>query len=435
MEKPRLKELSQTVSRVFSKIKSLILPAGVSLLVLLLSSCAKRPPSGNAAMMMMMQAVPVRAVAATTADVPLNVSAVGTVEAIRSVDVKSRIAGQILRVDFEAGENVRQGQLLFEIDPEPTLAQIAQIKADLAKDSAMEQQARANAAKDQATLVEDEAAEKRAVALAKDGVISKEQLEQAVATAEGARAALKADNAAIESAVASAKGDQARLDAEELQFSYTKIVAPISGRAGAINIRAGNLVQDNGSTLVTILQLSPIYVSFGVPEQLLPQVQGYSKENPLLVTASGDGEKPATGKLVFIDNSIDTTTGTVKLKAQFDNPDEMLWPGEFVNTEMRLQMQRNRVVIPSGAVENGPQGKYVWVMDPATQTVAMRPVEIARDYRTNSGEEAVIGSGLRPGEMVISEGQMRLFPGSKVRLLKPAAQLSDTGQHTATDAS
>jgi multidrug efflux system membrane fusion protein len=420
-----------------SKAKLLVVSSGIVACALLLASCEKKAHTNASAamMMMMMQAVPVRAVAAVTANVPLNVSAVGNVEAIRSVDVKSRIAGQILRVDFEGGENVKQGQLLFEIDPEPTLAQIAQIKADLAKDDALEQQARANAAKDQAMLTQAQASTDRATSLAKDGVFSKEQLEQAVATSDAALASLNADKAAIESAVASRKGDRARLAAQELQLGYTKITAPIAGRAGAINVRAGNLIKDNDAALVSILQISPIYVTFGVPEQLLPEVQTHNAEQRLIVTASGDGEKPASGKLVFIDNTVDATTGTIKLKAQFDNPGRTLWPGEFVNTEMQLQVQQNRVVIPSGTVENGPQGKYVWVMDPAKGTVSIRPVQIARDYRTEAGEQAVVGSGLHPGEMVISEGQMRLAPGSKVRLLKPATQMSETGQPATPGAS
>ncbi|MGH9583892.1 MAG: efflux RND transporter periplasmic adaptor subunit, partial [Bryobacteraceae bacterium] len=223
--------------------------------------------------MAMMQAVPVRVVAAMSANVPLNVTAVGTVQAIRSVDVKSQIAGQMVRVDFEAGQNVKRGQLLFEIDPQPVLVQIAQIQADLTKDAALEQQARANAAKDQATLTQNQAAADRALALAKAGINSKEQTEQAVATSDASKAALKADEAAIQSAAASLKGDQARLAAERLQLGYTKITAPISGRAGAINVRAGNLIKDNDVALVTILEISPIYVSFGLPEQLLPEVQ------------------------------------------------------------------------------------------------------------------------------------------------------------------
>ncbi len=214
-------------------------------------SCQKKPAM-SPQMLMMMQVVPVRAVPAVAADVPLDVSAVGNVEAITSVDVKSRVAGQVLRVDFEAGQNVEKGQLLFEIDPEPLQRQIAEIEADLTKDAALEQQARANVAKDQATLKQTSAAAQRGLALSKEGIFSKEQTEQIVATNESTQAGLEADQAAVESAVASIKADRARLAETQLQLTYTKITAPITGRAGAINIKAGNLIKDNDVALVTL---------------------------------------------------------------------------------------------------------------------------------------------------------------------------------------
>lgn len=382
---------------------------------------------------MMMQAVPVRAVPAVAADVPLEVSGVGTAEAIATVDVKSRVAGQVLRVDFQEGQNVQKGQLLFEIDPEPLQRQIAQIQADLVKDSALEQQARANVAKDEAMLKQARAAADRGLALSKDGIYSKEQTEQVVATADSAQASLDADKAAVNSAVASIKSDRARLAQTQLQLSYTNITAPISGRAGAINVKAGNLVKDNDAVLVTLLEVSPIYVSFSVPEQWLPEVRKYNAERPLLVQAIADGQRTVTGQLRFIDNSVDSTTGTIKLKALFDNPDRVLWPGQFVNVQARLNVEHNRIVVPNRSVQTGPQGKYVWVMNPSSQTVAMRPVQVLRTYQVpKTGEQAVIGSGLNAGEIVVSEGQMRLAPGAKVRLLKSdtksETQLGDAGE-------
>ena len=378
-------------------------------------------------MLMMMQVVPVRAVPAVAADVPLDVSAVGNVEAITTVDVKSRVAGQVLRVDFQEGQNVQKGQLLFEIDPEPLQRQIAEIEADLTKDAALEQQARANVAKDQAMLKQTSAAADRGVKLAKEGIFSREQTEQVVATNDSAQASLEADQAAVESAVASIKADRARLAETQLQLSYTKITAPITGRAGAISVKAGNLIKDNDAALVTLLEMSPIYVSFGVPEQMLPEVRKYNQEHPLEIQATGNGEPAVTGTLRFIDNSVDATTGTIKLKAQFENRGGTLWPGEFVTVKAQLNMERNRILVPNRTVETGPQGKYVWVMNPDT-TVAMRPVNVLRLYQPpQGGEEAVVGKGLEPGDMVISEGQMRLAPGVKVRLLKPDAQFSNAG--------
>jgi multidrug efflux system membrane fusion protein len=376
---------------------------------------------------MMASAAPVRAVSAAAADVPLTISAVGNVEAIASVDVKSRVAGQILRVNFQEGQNVTKGQSLFEIDPEPLQRQIAQIQADLVKDAALEKEARANVAKDEATMKQARAAADRGLALSKEGIFSKEQTEQVVATADSAQASLEADRAAVESAAASLKADHARLAQTQLQLSYTTITAPISGRAGAIAVKAGNLVKDNDTALVTLLQMSPIYVSFGVPEQMLPEVRKYNARRPLLVQASPDAETSVTGSLRFIDNSVDNTTGTIKLKAEFANPNHSLWPGQFVNVQAQLNVERNRVIVPSRTVQTGPQGKYVWVMNGNSATVAMRPVQVLRNYQPSpSNEQAVIGSGLAPGEMVISEGQMRLAPGMKVQLLKAESQAGES---------
>ncbi len=376
---------------------------------------------------MMATAAPVRVVPAAAADVPLSVSAVGNVEAMASVDVKSRVAGQILRVYFQEGQNVTRGQPLFEIDPEPLQRQLAQIQADLTKDAALERQARANVAKDEATLKQTRAAADRGLALSKEGIFSREQTEQVVATADSSQASLDADRAAVDSAVASIKSDRARLAQTQLQLSYTTLTAPISGRAGAIAVKAGNLVKDNDTTLVTLLQISPIYVSFGVPEQMLPEVRKYNAHRPLLVQAFPDAETNVTGTLRFIDNSVDNTTGTIKLKAEFPNGDHSLWPGQFVNVQAQLNVERNRIVVPSRTIQTGPQGKYVWVMNGNSATVSMRPVQVLRNYQpSKSNEEAVIGSGLEPGEMVISEGQMRLAPGMKVQLLKAESQVGES---------
>lgn len=381
--------------------------------------------------MMMAMTVPVRAANAVASDVPLTVSAVGNVESIASVDVKSRVAGAILRVNFREGQDVRQGQLLFEIDPEPLRRQIAELRANVAKDVALEQQARANVSKDEAQLKQARAAADRGVSLSKDGIYSREQTEQVVATADAAQASLQADQAAVESASASRTADAAKLEETNLQLSYTQITAPISGRAGAVNVKAGNLIKDNDAALVSILQISPIYVSFGLPEQLLDQVQKYNAHHPLEVLANADG-KPEAGKLQFIDNTADMTTGTVKLKAVFANASRNLWPGQFVNVQAQLEIEHGRILIPSRSLQTGPEGKYVWVIN-ADDTVAMRPVTVLRLYQSPAGvEDAVVGAGLAAGEKVISEGQMRLAPGAKIRLLNAAADNGDktAGQNT-----
>jgi multidrug efflux system membrane fusion protein len=372
-----------------------------------LASCARKTQQ-NDMKAMLMEPAAVRAVPVTRSDVPLDVSAVGNVESMATVDVKSRVAGQVLRVDFQEGQSVEKGQLLFEIDPEPINRQLAEIQANLSKDLALEDQAKANVTKDEAQIKQTRAAADRGVELAKDGIFSKEQTEQVVATNDSAQASLAADKAAIESATASIRADRARLAQTQLQLNYTRILAPISGRAGAIGVKAGNLVKDNDAVMVTLLQMSPIYVSFGVPEQLLPNIH-----EGLPVMASSK-----IGVLQFIDNTVDAATGTIKIKARFENADRVLWPGEFVKVETRLSLERDRLIVPSRAVQTGPQGKYVWILN-SDQTVAIRPVDVVRLYKSgDSPEESVIGSGVKPGEQVISEGQMRLMPGAKVRLLK-----------------
>ena len=249
---------------------------------LLVVSCGKKGPTGaQAAMMMMMQEVPVRAVPAVATDVPLEVAGVGNVEAVTTVEVKSRISGQVMRVDFQEGQDVRQGQLLFEIDPEPLLRQIAQIEADLAKDAALEQQSRANVVKDEAMLKQSRAQADRGLVLSKEGIFSKEQTEQVVATAIRRRPRLDADRAAVESARRFLeKRSRAGSIKPSCNSAIQKSRRRLAGRAGAINVKAGNLMKDNDTALVTILQTSPIYVSFGVPEQLLPEVQKYNAEHP-----------------------------------------------------------------------------------------------------------------------------------------------------------
>ncbi len=377
---------------------------------------------------MMMAPASVRAVSVTQSDVPLDVSAVGNVESMATVDIKSRVAGQVLQVYFQEGQTVSKGQLLFEIDPELIRRQIAEIQANLSKDLALEEQAKANVAKDEAQIKQTRGAADRGLELAKEGIFSREQTEQVVATNDSAKAALDADKAAIESASASINADRARLAQTELQLAYTKITAPISGRAGSIGVKAGNLVKDNDAVMVTLLQMSPIYVTFGVPEQLLPEIRKHNAEHALEVAASAQGEKAESGVLKFIDNSVDASTGTIKLKAQFENADGALWPGEFVSVEARLEMERDRLVVPSRVIQTGPQGKYVWVFNPADATVAMRPVEVVRLYKSaNTQEESVIGSGLKLGEQVISEGQMRLLPGAKVNLLTQEGQVGESG--------
>jgi len=363
----------------------------------------------------------VRAVEAAAADVPLEFAAIGNVEAIATVDVKARVTAPILRVHFAEGQDVRQGDYLFELDPETFNRQIAEIDANIAKDLANEKQAEANVLRDEATWKNLDAIATRSVRLQKEGILSAEQAAQAGANADAAKASVDADQAARDSAKAAAKADRARLEQTRLQLDYTKVRAPISGRAGVIAVKQGNLAKENDNTLVTLLQTAPVYVSFPVPENLLPDVRKYNEGHPLEISAATSDGKTASGTLQFIDNSVDTTTGTIRLKAVFANSDRALWPGQFVNVSARLSVEHGRVLVDSKALQTGPRGKYVWVLNGADSTVSMREVTVLRLFApAGQAEKAVIGTGLQAGESVVSEGQMRLIPNAKVRLLAPS---------------
>jgi multidrug efflux system membrane fusion protein len=379
-------------------------------------ACSRNAESGKTQAAGGPPAVAVRAVAATESDVPLEVSGIGAVEAISSVEVKSRVTGPILRVHFQEGQDVSQGSLLFELDPEPIQRQIAELEANLGRDIANEKQGRANIAKDEAMLRNAKAVADRGTQLSKEGIFSREQTDQVVTAADSAKASIEADQAALESAQAAIKADRAKLEQTRLQLSYTKILAPISGRTGSVPVKTGSLARENDTTLVTILQVTPVYVSFSLPENLLAEVRKYNATRPLPVMATTADGATATGALKFIDNSVDATTGTIKLKASFENAARKLWPGQFVNVRVQLGVERGRIVVPARTLQTGPKGKYVWVKK-NDSTVEMREVQVLRTFAGTTGEQAVIGSGLRPGEMVVSEGQMRLMPGAHVRLL------------------
>jgi membrane fusion protein, multidrug efflux system len=383
------------------------------LAVVFASACSSASKPGGAAGFAM-GPVAVRAVPAATTNVPLEISAIGNVEALSTVDVKARVAGQIQKVNFQEGQDVHAGDVLFELDQQPFLQSINENEANLARDTALAAQYRAMVLKDEAQLKSSQAQADRALALQKEGINSREQTETVVASAESQRAARDADQAAVTSAEASIRADQAKLADARLQLSYTAIKAPINGRAGAVQVKAGNLVKENDTTLVTLLQTEPVYITFSIPEQQLAQVRRYDAEHPLVVNAASATGSEEHGKLRFIDNAVDTSTGTIKLKAVFDNAHRQLWPGQFVNVRAQLAMEPNRVVVPTQTVQTGPDGKYVWVMG-SDSTVKMRPVNVLRTW----GDNTVIGSGLNAGEIVISEGQMRLAPGVKVRVLKP----------------
>ena len=362
-------------------------------------------------------AVPVRLAAAAAGDSPLEIAAIGNVEAIASVDVKSRITAPVTRVWFAEGQEVKKDDRLFDLDAETYNRQVAELEATIAKDVAAEKESSANIVKDEVTLKNAQMVADRSKRLRSEGILSQEQTDQAVTTAEAASASLDADRAMLESARAAERTDRARLEETRLLLSYAHIPAPISGRAGAITTKEGTLVKENDTTLVTLLQTSPIYVSFSIPEDLLSEVRRFQSSGSLAVKAVTPDNRESTGSLRFIDNTVDTSTGTIRLKSVFENADRVLWPGQFVNVRARLSMEHNRILIPSQAVQTGPEGKYVWVVNPDT-SVSMRKVQVLRNYTpAGQGEQAVIGEGLKTGEQVVFEGQLRLSPGAHIRPL------------------
>ena len=318
-----------------------------------------------------------------------------------------------------------QGQLLFTIDLDALQRQAAEQQAELERDAAMEQQARAIVARDSASLRQSQSEADVALELGKSGILSKQRTDQLVTTSNTARAALLSDEAAVAAAVSVTKADQARLAQTQLQLSFTNVVAPIAGRAGAVMVKAGNIVRDNDTTLVTLLQVSPIYVTFGVPEQILTDIQRLNASGQLTVEVS-NGDGPAfEGRLIFIDNSVDATTGTIRLKAIFPNTNEALWPGEFVKVRLRLQVEKGKTLVPESSIQNGLDGKYVWMVKSGVATIA--PVTVLRTYQPENGpEQAIVASGINPGDTIVAEGQLRLTPGARVSLLDtPRGQTLD----------
>jgi multidrug efflux system membrane fusion protein len=367
--------------RALLLVAGLLIIAGAAALVFRFA-----PGSRAAAPKAVAPPVPVSVAQVVARTVPVRLRAIGNVEPYTTVAIKARIDGQIVAVHFKEGQEVRKGEVLFEIDKRPFEAQLAQAQATLGKDRAL-----LDHANDQ---------EKRYKELLAQKFISPDAYAQIRTNGETAAAQVRADEAAIESV--------------RLQLAYCTIRAPINGYAGKIQIQEGNLVKANDTNpLVVINQVVPTNVSFSVPEQSLPAVRKYQASGELQVSAQvpNAGLPPVAGKLSFIDNTTDATTGTIKLKAEFPNAGKELWPGQFVDVVLTLTQQDNATVAPSSAIQNGPNGQYVFVVKP-DRTVDLRPVKIAR----SEGDITVMGSGLNPGETVVTIGQLRLGPGSKVAI-------------------
>jgi len=355
--------------------------------------------------------VPVTVAVASQKDVPVEIQVIGNVEAYSTISVKAQVGGQLTNVSFREGDYVKTGDLLFTIDQRPLEAALNLAIANLAKDEAALGQAQANLARDTAQNKYTEANATRYAELFQSGVVSKDQSEQLRASADASGQALAADKAAIASAQAAIGASKAAVDNARVQLSYTSIRSPIDGRTGNLSVKQGNVVMANSQELVTINQVEPIYVTFSVPEAQLPAIKRYMAERKLAVRA-GPQDNPAdeeTGVLTFIDNAVDMTTGTIKLKGTFANSDRKLWPGQFVRVTLRLTIQPNAIVVPNQAVQTGQNGSYVYVVK-QDRTVEMRPVTTG----ARVDQDMVVDQGLQLGETVVTEGQLRLAPGSRV---------------------
>ncbi len=329
-------------------------------------------------------AVPVTAAKVVQKTVPVTFRAIGHVEAIATVAVKARIGGELQKVWFTEGQNVARGATLFTIDPRPYEAALRLAEAQLAKDRAL--------------LAKAESDTRRYEGLVKQDFVTKEQYDQVVATAAALRASVAADQASVDNA--------------RLQLAYCTITSPVEGRTGNLNVKVGNLVKADDSTpLVTINQIRPIFASFSVPAQLLPQLKERDGDHVKVSATVPQSAGPEAGSLTFVDNAVDTSTGTILLKATFANQDERLWPGQFVDVVVTLGEEPNRIVAPAPAVQTSQQGQFVFVVKD-DDTVELRPVKVSRMDET----DAVIDSGLVAGETVVTDGQLRLVPGSKVEI-------------------
>lgn len=335
-------------------------------------------------------AVPVMVSTVVEKPLPIEVRAIGTVEAYSTVSVKSQVEGVVEHVRFTEGQDVNKGDLLFNIDKRPFEAALMQAEANLARDIALETNAKAQA--------------ERFTKLYEAGIVSKDQFDQFKTNAESYDAAVRADKAAVEKA--------------KIDLSYCAISSPLDGRTGSLMLHEGNVVKADADTaMVVIHQVSPIYVDFSVPEQYLAEIKRYTARGKLAVEAviPNQEQPPAEGFLSFVDNSVDATTGTIKLKGIFRNPDRRLWPGQFVNAVLRLSVQQNVRIVPSEAIQTGQSGQYVFVIKPDL-TAELRPVTTG----ISSGNEIAVEKGLNAGETVVTDGQLRLSPGVKVQIKNPA---------------
>jgi membrane fusion protein, multidrug efflux system len=379
---------------------------------LLIGSCVATGCAGKSAPpTRQAEGVPVVVATVSQRTVPVDIQVIGNVEAYATIAVKSQVGGELTVAHFREGDFVKKGDVLFTIDPRLLEAQVKQAQAALERDKAQLSLAEANLARDiaQEKYTRDQAARYRN--LFQKGVVSREQYDQYQTGADVQVEAVHADKAGVESSHAAVASDEAALRNIEVQLSYTEIRSPIDGRTGNLMIKQGNVVKANDVDLVTINQLQPIYVTFTVPEARLADIKRYMALGKVKVLAiPPDSDEAQTGDLSFIDNAVDSTTGAIKLKGTFENAKRSLWPGQFARVTLRLGAARDALLVPTEAVQSGPDGQFVFVVG-RDMTVDPRPVVLGPRIE----KEQVIEQGLHMGETVVTEGQLRLAPGVRVK--------------------
>src|SRR5262245_47762299 len=402
-------------------------------ITLAIAGCGERGGDAAAKAPARPPTVPVTVSDVVPRDVPVQVRAIGNVQAYATVSVLSLVGGELFKIHFTEGQDVKAGDLLFAIDPRPFKTALQQAEAQLAQHQAQVAQAQANLAKDTAQYENARVEEARYKKLADGGFVAREQYDQMLTNEQSLAATIEADKAAVTTARSVVQADQAMVENARLQLSYTEIRAPIDGRTGSVLIHQGNVVKANdvGNPLVVITRIHPIYVTFAVPEQFLDRIKRYRAAGELKVDAAtqAPSERTARGELSFINNTVDATTGTIQLKATFANEDNSLWPGQFVNVVLTLTTERSALVIPSRAIQPGQQGPFVFIVKPDL-TVESRPVVVA----FTEGLDSVVAKGITSGERVVTDGQLRLIPGVRVEI-KPAGPAPAGNPATAGSAS
>jgi len=403
---------NKTRARIVQIVSLVLLVAALLLLWRFLGDRAATPGAGRGGRGGGGESVPVEVATVTQQDVPIQIKGIGNVEAVTTIAIRSQVEGTLLTVGFAPGQEVKKGQVLFTIDPRPLQAQLSQAEANLLKAMASVRQGNDIVARDEAIAANNRVAVNRDLKLVEAGVIPREQYDNDLATLRAIEATVRADKSSVANLQAAQKAEDANVQNARVQLSYTTIRAPLAGKTGNLVVTAGNLVRANDATpMVTITTSSPIYVTFSVPERDLVRIRQTSGKDVLAVQGviPGDEANPVMGKLSLVDNTVDPATGTVRLKATFINDDRRLYPGQFVNVVLTLGTSLQATVVPSQAVQIGQDKSFVYVAR-ADGTAEMRTVKPG----TTMDSMTVIEEGLKPGEQVITDGQLRLVPGSKI---------------------